>query len=233
MLRVLSLNCNKGNCNGQYLGSLILEANADVICLQEFNHKVAEYLVPFKLEETYIFINSPESQGWSANVIYTKVPIVKTSFLKVEGKSRLTVVVEILIGGNKTINIACVHLDPGRKNHESRNIQFNYLLSNFNESKIPVILIGDFNLAFDETLPWPPIGWSGSQLFPTYTNQNPCVKSKRTFDYPFDRCLYKGLTLNNITTIGMNTPVSDHYGLLVDFNVVNKNPLNNCLIYHH
>lgn len=61
MLKVLSLNCNKENCNGKFIVSLITEADADIICLQEFNHKVSEYLDPLKLEEKYIFISPPKN----------------------------------------------------------------------------------------------------------------------------------------------------------------------------
>ena len=235
MLRVLSLNCNRGSCNGERIASIVNKANADVICFQEFNHRVIEYLVPLNLEQDYIFINPPQSQGWSGNVIYSKFPILKTQFIPLQGKSRLTIVVKILFRKGKEIDIVCLHLDPGRENTTIRNIQLNTLLSNFNQGQSSTILIGDFNLSFDEIMPWPPSGWNGHELLPTYTNQNPCVHSKRKFVHPFDRCLYRNLILSDVETVGVDLPGSDHYGLLVEFQNGNDkiqiNPEDNYLIY--
>lgn len=84
----------------------------------------------------------------------------KTTFLEVEGKSRITPIVRILIG-TKKIDIVCIHLDSGRESYLTRKIQLDTLLSHFNRtenpkgsSKIPTILIGDFNLVSNEIVPW-------------------------------------------------------------------------------
>lgn len=239
MLRVLSLNCNRGSCHGERISSIVSKANADILCFQEFNHRVVEYLAELNLEQNYIFISPPQSQGWSGNVIYSKFPVVKTLFLSLQGKSRVTLVVRILFRTGKEIDIACVHLDPGRENHLIRNVQFNTLLSSFSQTQVPIILIGDFNLSFDEVVPWPPLSWKGHELLPTYTDKNPCVRSKGKFVHPFDRCLYRNLNrnfkLNNVETVGVDFPGSDHYGLLVDFQIEDSqfqiNPKDNYWIY--
>ena len=64
---------NKGNCKlvpnrTSYLGDIISRINADVICLQEYSQGVAQQLAPYKLEDSYIFITHPVSQGWSGQV---------------------------------------------------------------------------------------------------------------------------------------------------------------------
>ncbi|CAH6419048.1 Hypothetical protein HVR_LOCUS240 [uncultured virus] len=80
------------------------------------------------------------------------------------------------------------------------------------------VIIGDFNMAINE-VSWPAGGWNGSELTPTFVSNNPCNASPSKFSYPFDRCLYRGLTLNNLQLIGVQNPASDHYGILLTFAV--------------
>lgn len=213
MFRVISYNCNKGLCSGS-IGNIITEANADIICLQEFNQVVAEHLIPYNLQDSYIFITSPLTQGWSSNVIYSRFPIIKSSILQLSGKSRQTQIVTVSTP-NAHITIACIHLDAGRDNIETRAVQYMTLLDQLSDAHI---IIGDYNMVSNE-VPWPPIGWNGTELVPTFVSINPCVKSSAIFAYPFDRCLYQGLVLKEFGIIGAVKPASDHYGIALTFTI--------------
>lgn len=219
---ILTLNCNKGNCkSGNSIGNLILNHDPDIICFQEYNHIVAQQLVPYKLENQYIFINSAISQGWSGNVIYTKFPVLKSTFIEIEGKSRKVPIITVL-SSNGPVTIANIHLDPGRStiNAQLRNKQ---LSSIFSFSENVNIIVGDFNMSINE-IAWPPKGWLGSELVGTFDSSNKCNTGAGNFNHPFDRCLYRGLNLDNTQLIGNINPVSDHYGLLLTFSF-NKIPI--------
>ena len=219
MLSVLSFNCNKGNCNIDNIGSILHNSNADIICLQEFNQKVAVALQPYKLEENYVFITAPYNQGWSGNVIYSRFPVIKTNYFSLEGKSRLSILARILVN-NRNIDIVCIHFDPGRNNIDIRNRQFNSLIGNFLDSDIPTIIIGDYNMDISEPIDgWPPTQWNSPPLFSTYSSNNFCNSSPKRFDHPFDRCLYRGVILTDTKIVGIENIGSDHYGLLVIFTV--------------
>lgn len=160
MLSVLTFNCDKGNCNIGNIGPLLRDCNADVICLQEFNQKVATALLSYKLEDQYVFVTAPLNQGWSSNVIYSRLPVVKSSYYAVEGKSRLSILARVLFQ-NEPVDIVCIHLDPGRSNVDIRARQFTALMGNFSSPAIPIIITGDYNM--DATEPrtgWPLIGWN-------------------------------------------------------------------------
>jgi len=221
MLSVLSFNCNKGNCNVDNIGPLLINSNADIICLQEFNQKVAISLQPYKLEEKYVYITAPFNQGWSSNVIYSRFPVIKSNYFPLEGKSRLSILARILVNNN-ILDIVCVHFDPGRNNIDIRNRQFTSLLNTFFSSSIPTIIIGDYNMDISEPNDgWPPNQWNSPPLFSTYSSYNLCNSSPGRFDHPFDRCLYRGVVLTDTKIIGMETIGSDHYGLLVSFTIGN------------
>src|SRR5687767_14578268 len=111
MLSVLTFNCNKGNCNVQNIGRILLESNADVICLQEFNDKVANSLIEYKLENSYVFITAPMNQGWFSTVIYSRFPVVKSNYLTLKGKSRRNIQVTLLVNG-QFVDVVSIHLDP-------------------------------------------------------------------------------------------------------------------------
>jgi endonuclease/exonuclease/phosphatase family metal-dependent hydrolase len=216
-ISVLSYNCNKGNCKIGSIGSIITESDPDIICLQEYNQTIALELVPYNLEEKYVFITSNLYQGWSGNVIYSKFPVIKSKFIQNEGKSRVTPIIQVQTA-KTIITVACVHLEPGRANTAIRHKQYNRLLDLLAGNLMPTIIIGDFNMS-DNEIQWPPNGWGSHQLIPTYTTNNPCVKSPSKFGHPFDRCLYKGLIMDEINLIGVNNPPSDHYGLLAHFHL--------------
>lgn len=213
-IKILSYNCNKGNCKFGEIGDIIKTVNADIICLQEYGQIVAQHLESYKLEDSYVFITSPIYQGWSGNVIYSKLPIIKSRFLELEGKARKTPVITVeTLNGNLTI--ACIHLDPGRNanNMNIRETQYKSLLKKLHNIDI---IIGDFNMSVNE-IPWPPEGWSGTKLIPTYTSDNICNNSTIKFGHPFDRCLYKNLIIENFELVGVNNPASDHYGIEITF----------------
>ncbi|CAH6419047.1 Hypothetical protein HVR_LOCUS239 [uncultured virus] len=114
-LRILSYNCDKGNCKlapgkVSYIGNIITQANADIVCLQEYSQTVAQQLLPYRLEESYIFITSPINQGWSENIIYSKLPILKSWFVEMDGKNRKSPIITVQTS-NGPITIACIHLD--------------------------------------------------------------------------------------------------------------------------
>ena len=238
MLSVLTFNCDKGNCNVDRIGPLLQKSNADVICLQEFSPKVATSLAPYNLEKEYVFLTSPFSQGWSENVIYTRLPVIKTNFLPVEGKSRVNISATVLLD-NTPIEVVCIHLDPGRNYTSLRYKQYMSLMNNFITTHGATIITGDFNMAANEVSPWPPatlVGWESHELIPTYSSANKCVTSPKgaqlppvkgpsAFGHPFDRYLYKNITLTKITLIGVGSPASDHYGLLALFQLKKDQPI--------
>jgi endonuclease/exonuclease/phosphatase family metal-dependent hydrolase len=225
MFSVLTFNCDKGNCNIDNIGPILRDSNADVICLQEFNQKVAIALLPYKLEEQYVFITAPLNQGWSSNVIYSRFPVIKSNNYTVEGKSRLSILARVLVANNP-VDIVCVHLDPGRSNVDIRARQFTSLLSNFPESSIPTIITGDYNMDITEPRSgWPVPNWNSPPLLPTFSSTNACNTSPGKFAHPFDRCLYRNITLLNTKVVGTENVGSDHYGLLTTFQIGNIFPV--------
>jgi endonuclease/exonuclease/phosphatase family metal-dependent hydrolase len=215
MLSVLTFNCNKGNCNIQNIGKILVDSNADVICLQEFNDKVANSLKQYKLENSYVFITSPMNQGWSSNVIYSRFPVIKSKFYDIKGKARQNIHVTVLVN-NQNVDVVSVHLESGRSNTIIRNEQYTTLLQSVscNMNNKPIIVTGDFNMSVNETLPWPPINWNSAPILNTFNSENPCTTSYSTFHHPFDRCIYQNLTLLETRVIGIQPVGSDHYGLV-------------------
>ena len=224
MLSVLTFNCNKGACNVDNIGSILRNSNPDIICLQEFNQKVATALQPYKFEDEYVFITAPLNQGWSSNVIYSRLPVTKSKYYSVEGKSRINILIRVLFNNNY-VDVVCAHLDPGRSNSDIRARQFHDLMSNFPESLTPMIITGDFNMDITELRnEWPPIAWNAAPLLSTFSSNNSCNMSPGKFNHPFDRCLYRGATLLDSKVLGIENIGSDHYGLLTTFQIGNTVP---------
>ena len=215
MFSVLTFNCNKGNCNVKNIGRILIDSNADVICLQEFNEKVATSLIQYNMENSYVFITSPTSQGWSSTVIYSRFPVVKSKYFDIKGKARKNIQVTLSVN-NQSINVMTVHLDPGRSNTAIRMEQYMSVLQNVtnNKDNNPTIVTGDFNLSLNEIVAWPPKNWNSAPLLNTFSSENPCITSPSTFHHPFDRCIYQDLTLIETRVIGIQPIGSDHYGLL-------------------
>ncbi len=214
MLSVLTFNCNKGDCFLNNIGFILLSSNADIICLQEFDQKVANSLIPYKFEDQYVFITCPLNQGWSSTVIYSKYPVIKSSYTDVKGKSRKNIMIRILFQ-EKLIDIISIHLDPGINNKLIRYQQFTQLMREVDIND-HVIIAGDFNMRADEIPLWSE--YNQSPLVDTYNSNNLCIKYSGSFSHPFDRFLYKGVKLLDIKLIGTELIGSDHYGLMCIFN---------------
>ena len=72
---------------------------------------------------------------------------------------------------------------------------------------------------------WPLIGWNTAPLLPTFSSTNPCNTSPGKFAHPFDRSLYRNISLMNTKVVGVENVASDHYGLLTTFQLATIQPI--------
>ena len=215
MISIVTYNCNQGRGNIKRLSKILENSDADVICLQEFNSKVKDNINL----KGYILVEPSIKQGWFKNVIYTKYPPIKISFISLSTLARSVPAIKILVG-HKKLTIVNVHLTSGSNKLDVRQSELRHIFSQIGRPR-RIIITGDFNMRADEESPSNDFAFC--TLVPTYCSSNPVNISNFKYEHPFDRFLYRDVSpvstpniLGNNTRKPSTTP-SDHYGLLCHF----------------
>ncbi len=138
-------------------------------------------------------------------------------------RRRTMLVTKVKLPSQKEVYIANIHLSPFEEGRSDRDDQLLFILKILKNdfSHLPIIITGDFNQEEDKSFFTPLIaaGFSSSlEGLCTYCgNENPYAKSEYVskLDYIFYQKSY--FDLIDARRIFVNNPISDHYGLRVEF----------------
>jgi vancomycin resistance protein VanJ len=145
-ISVLTYNISLGRRHPEERVEVILEANADVVALQEVSTASAEY---FETELADIYPYSAVHAGSSppGQAVYSKYPILEDSVWEVE-RMHQRVVLDVN-GQNVTFyNVHPVHFDmrrDGTVNFDDQLREVDDILSRTAEETNPMLIVGDFN----------------------------------------------------------------------------------------
>jgi len=147
-LRVMSCNLLVVNPSSILVYDEIRRVRPDLICFQEVNTGWNEHLP--QLKKDYPYAESFPDTGCFGAAIYSRYPLSMVSFERLEGASVLRAAVQSRIGEVVVYN---VHTYPpmNTAHYNLRNRQLRILAQEINQSRVPVILAGDLNIA-----PWSP-----------------------------------------------------------------------------
>ena len=195
-LRVLTYNVHMGkdpmnreNTSADII-SIINEIDADVICLQEFDHKSP---LGIYLYDNYDYILKCDTNEKISNAIFSKYPIHDEVCFRISDNR---VCAKVTIGKNsqKPISIYNVHLTVGcgvANGEDDRIAELNKLAELMDSDDGPKILLGDFNAPY-----------------PTKTNGGDKKLHKMLADAKFKNVFPSG---------GPDIGATSMYGHIVDF----------------
>lgn len=216
-LRVLTYNLNKNNRSLTEILSILRDARADLVALQELNFDVAAVLEA-ELSDRYPYQALYPTADFAGMGVLSRYPIRTEEFWRLSfGHQRL----ELTIEQNQVIFYNTHPIHPfGRWSFDSatRSSEIAVLLQRATQDKGPVLVVGDFNMtdqAEDYGMmtttykdAWQAVGWGLGHTFPQRAN----VPLLARIDYIFHSADFSAQEAQVWSTAGG----SDHRPLWAD-----------------
>ena len=220
VLRAILLNVNTRLGNPDRVKQAILNANPDILVLEEIS---SQWIADLSwLEKSYPHrVAQPREDNFGIS-LFSKLPLVDSQIVYV-GRAEVPTILTTVETGETNLRVIATHPLPpiGRENSSLRNEQL-AKLSEYVAPALPVILLGDLN-----TTPWNyhfrrllkrsglKDSTKGYGVQPTWPNNIPLIR------IPIDHCLHSSTISIVDRRIGQDVS-SDHHPLIVDFSIVDK-----------
>jgi endonuclease/exonuclease/phosphatase (EEP) superfamily protein YafD len=211
-LRVMSFNLLTSNPHKQRVLDYLLAADADVICLLEFDGKWQAALAPLHAKYPHRLTDPrPDNFGIA---VYSRIPLEKAAVLDLGEAGLPSIEARLSRQGRGLVVIATHPVPPaGRRNAAWRDSQLAHLANHVSQLQVPALVVGDLNAT-----PWSAgvriltaSGLGFRSLAPAWM---PTWRARSVFAIPIDHALATAPLLITRRSIGPDLG-SDHRPLLV------------------
>ncbi len=219
-LRAMLINVNTHLGDPERVRQFILDANPDILVLEEINSRWVADMAWLKNSHPHS-VTQPRGDNFGIG-LYSKLPLTENKVAYI-GSAEVPSILATINTGQTNLRVVATHpLPPGDRDYSRwRNEQLDRL-PDYIRSSLPVLLLGDLNVT-----PWNYIfrrllkrsglkdSSQGFGVQPTWPNYN------LLFRIPIDHCLHSP----DIEILGRRIGAdvsSDHYPLIVDFAIVAK-----------
>lgn len=208
----------------------ILDADADVVCLQETNDPW-DALLTRKLRPRYIHrATAPHADPWNGVSVFSKFPIRKIEWIKPQAKGwfdSVLCVIETPLGDVQILN---VHLRPLIDDRGSKffgfftvpsiHVREMQALTEHLAPDLPTLIVGDFNEPNDgKATRWLASNRAFTDALPEFDRKSPTFHGKLGFlpiTYRLDHIMYSP-HLHCFNARVIKAGESDHYPALAEF----------------
>ncbi len=219
-LRAMLLNVNTRLGDSERVRQVILEADPDIVVLEEINSRWVADMAWLKSSHPHS-VMQPREDSFGIG-LYSKLPLAENEVAYI-GSAEVPSVLATVNTGQTKLRVVATHPPPpaGRDYSRWRNEQLDEL-ADYVHSSLPLLLLGDLNMTpwsyhFRRLLKRTGLKDSsqGFGVQPTWPNYNLLLR------IPIDHCLHSPEIDIVDRRIGANVS-SDHYPLIVDFAIVTK-----------
>jgi endonuclease/exonuclease/phosphatase (EEP) superfamily protein YafD len=215
---LINVNTHRGDIDR--VRTAITDEDPDILVLEEISDRWLEGLA--RLTNAYPHALTESREDNFGIGLFSKFPMLESEVVYIGEADVPSIRATVWTGHTNLLVVATHPLPPGGRDYSNlRNEQLDQL-SNYVQTPLPVLLLGDLNVTpwnhhFRKLLVRSGLSDSaqGFGVQPSWPNNNPL------FRIPIDQCLHSTDIIIVDRRIGVDIS-SDHYPLIVDFVIGNK-----------